>query len=725
MASRKNVVFVGMMQNGKSSLVQQILRYSGEHEKAQGISIGQGNFAETQSCSSYPLEVPLKHHSLRQVTGSEDERREETVVPGRDFDFDDADDLDLKEVVEDSGKRLQLTIIDTPGLSDSANDQSSTSGMRVIDERHKLRILLALQEVENVHAICLVVRRDTSYGGDFRDLIKNLHDLFMFSVRSTAWNLNYHIIHTNIDVDDRASDLCEIRQRDFDKFGPPGAIHHFINNLPDLDSLLEVFLMNQALSKIFLSLSTQSPVKFSDLHYPKSAEHKKNDQTLMDSIRLAINKLKENIKTHEQEIVMGENEIERDRPGAELIKKRVDEYDKELEAIDCDTFSDIDGASEEAWTDRNAFGGGGRVFSFSTTTHISDIKKWHDGDGTWVEESRGGFDYSVKLQPNWGVTAKGSVTLRAKKKDKHVKSIASLRKKREPVAKQWQDFLHKSKEMRLQRSGLKAEIKKMEENMTDLRKDLAIVEQSGHSLSLATGADFVKYFTLDTPFAAALGYQLQGKVPWTIPPLDEIPRDEFEEVLDESFSESRLHLNSLKSKHQRLTALFGQANGIASITDRLVQPPLGTAEVRSAAALLENLTQATVNSGVKREGPELEGLTQLIEQLEQLGNSRRSGRHKDDDEAVMDMARPAAERTLAFAEKVSDDITDTLTSLEEAFEVEAAVQVAKDCLGSDEGVPVGVFSFLIEATGKDIDERFTSFFEELRVVIDLGEINLD
>ena len=220
---------------------------------------------------------------LREVVGSNDARRDRAVIPGKDFDFEDASELDL-EIPKDNGDRLPLNLIDTPGLSDSNNKQSSTSGMCVIDERHKLRILLALQKIEDVHAICLVIRRDTSFSGDFQNLVKQLCNLFMFSVRSSSWNLNYHIVHTNIDARDRSSDLCKTRQQDFADFGPPGAIHHFIDNELNPDSPLEQFLTNKALSNIFRFFLLHEPKKFSNFHYSKPSKHEHNDQVLMNGI---------------------------------------------------------------------------------------------------------------------------------------------------------------------------------------------------------------------------------------------------------------------------------------------------------------------------------------------------------------------------------------------------------------------------------------------------------
>src|SRR6185437_2414311 len=172
-----------------------------------------------------------------------------------------------------------------------------------------------------------------------------------FSIRSTAWNLQYHIIHTNIDVDDRASGMCDIRRQEFDKFGPAGAQHHFLDNKPDRDFPLDVYFTNQALSNLFKSLAAGSAVKFTDLHYPKSPEHKCNDQVLINAIQRAITELKAATQHCREKINSLEGEIDTYKSAVELDKKRVDEYDREIAAIDSDVLSEIDG--EEGWTGRN------------------------------------------------------------------------------------------------------------------------------------------------------------------------------------------------------------------------------------------------------------------------------------------------------------------------------------------------------------------------------------
>lgn len=228
---------------------------------------------------------------LREIVKFNDARRDRTVISDKNFDFENPNELNL-EIIKDNKDRLSLNLIDIFDLNDSNNKQSSTSNMCVIDERHKLCIFLAFQKIENVYVICLIIRRDISFNDDFQNLVKQLRNLFMFSIKSSFWNFNYHIVHTNIDAKNRFFDLCKIRQQNFDDFGSPDVIHHFIDNEFNFDNLFEQFLINKALSNIFRSFLLHKSKKFSNLHYSKSPKHEHNNYILMNGIQFAIHQFR-------------------------------------------------------------------------------------------------------------------------------------------------------------------------------------------------------------------------------------------------------------------------------------------------------------------------------------------------------------------------------------------------------------------------------------------------
>ena len=57
MENRKNIIFIGLTQNGKSSLVKQIHLYAKYTKTAEEVRIGGGNLSETQYCSTYQVKL--------------------------------------------------------------------------------------------------------------------------------------------------------------------------------------------------------------------------------------------------------------------------------------------------------------------------------------------------------------------------------------------------------------------------------------------------------------------------------------------------------------------------------------------------------------------------------------------------------------------------------------------------------------------------------------------
>ncbi|SPJ84147.1 uncharacterized protein FTOL_10664 [Fusarium torulosum] len=725
MSSRKNVIFIGMTQNGKSSLIQQILKYANEDEMARRVAIGQGNIAQTQTCSQYDVDIPLKTHRLRQINGPEHmpEYDGTYVTPGQDFEFDDADEFTFGHDVEDSGELLLLRLIDTPGLSDSGNTKASNSGLRVIDERHKLRILLTLQEVEQVHAICFVVRRDTNYGGDFQDLVRRMVSLLTFSVRSTTWNLQYHIIHTNIDVDDRASDTCQVRQREFDQFGPAGAIHHFVDNTPLVDFPLDVYFSNHSLSTLFKSLATATPVNFSNLYYAKSSEHVCNDQALTNSVERAESRLTAEIEDYREQIAELKKDITRCNSSAALNLKRVDEYKAKIAEIDCDTDSEIDGGREEGWTEKNVAGGGSRLFSFSTTVPIARVEKSHDGDGDWELEHQTSTYYQVTLQPHWLYKAYGKITLFAKKKDKHKAKIESLNSQMTPVKKRWQENVDRATEAASEVSRLENQINDREASIRALSQDLSVIQQSGRSISLAIYQKLVKYFTVDSPLAIAFGYKLNAKVSWTVSPLDKFSRGTSKSRMEREITETKARITEQKTALVVLSIQLSIARGIKDVMSQLKNQPLGVARLQSAIIMLNIWKTKSEKAGV-------EGLPELVSKLESLeADADRISwpftANQSGDEDLMKELEEFSDKVEGLEQDLATRNNSIFKELQRAMWEHKAAQVASDYLNMDDGLPVGAFASLTRAAAQGTQEPFLAVYSELKDILELREMALD
>ncbi|KAK3682366.1 hypothetical protein B0T22DRAFT_494097 [Podospora appendiculata] len=736
---RKNVIFIGMTQNGKSSLIQQILRYAGEEELSRTVGIGQGNFSQTQVCSSYDVDVPLKTHRLRQIEGPDDEedKNGSYITPGDDFRFDDVDEYKLGQDVEDSGDRLPLRLIDTPGLSDSGNAQSSSSSsssstsgtMRVVDERHKLRILLSLQKIEHVHAICFVVRRDTNFGGDFQDLVRRMVALLTFSVRSTAWNLQYHIIHTNIDVDDRASGVCESRQRAFDQFGPGGAAHHFVDNMPDRDYPLDLYFANHTLSLLFQSLTKGSAVSFTNLYYPKSPEHTCNDQALISAAQQAMSQLSAVVETGRKKMAALQADVQRHTASAQLNQVRVDDYESKIAALDCDTLVVID--SEEGWTERNHAGGGWRLFYFSTTVPIAKVEKCHDGDGEWELESQTDTSFYIILQPNWLCKCYGKVTLYGTMKEVHKDELATLRTQLGPVRTRCQEHKTQITKANTDIATLESQNAKTTTLIDALKRDVTTIRESGHSIPLAKSQKLVKFFTVDSPLSAALAYTLQAKVPWTVPPLTKIARPAVKSKMQKLVRDAKEQIDACERTYKTLSVQVGIAQGIRVVTEQLKTPPAGVAKLRAAIAALDLWHGVALKAGQPPAGSRLQGLPELVQRLKTFVAKRESfpaTAGSEEEEQLRGEITVFAAGVRDFARAMLAASAVALRELQRANWEEKATRVAAGYMDVEGGLPVGVYASLIRAAavaqgGKE--EPVMAVLAELKDVGELGELALD
>lgn len=547
--------------------------------------------------------------------------------------------------------------------------------------------------------------------------------LLTFSVRSTTWNLQYHIIHTNIDVDDRASDTCQIRQREFDQFGPAGAIHHFVDNTPLVDFPLDVYFSSQSLSRLFKSLATTTPVNFSNLYYAKSSEHVCNDQALTSSVERAKAHLTEEIEDCREQIAELKKDIKRCNSIAALNLKRVDGYKEKISEIDCNLHSEIDGGHEEGWTEKNVAGGGWRVFSFNTTVPIARVEKSHDGDGDWESEEQTSAYYQVTLQPHWLYKAYGKITLYAKKKDKHKAKIESLNCQMTPVRKRWQENVDGATEAASEVSRLENQINDREANIRALSHDLSVIQQSGRSISLAKYQKLVKYFTVDSPLATAFGYKLNAKVAWTVSPLDKFSRDTSKLRMEREIAEKKARITEQKTALVVLSIQLSIARGVRDVMAQLKNQPLGLARLQSAIIMLNIWKTKSEKAGV-------EGLPELVRKLENLeADADRiswpfaADRPGDDD--LMKELEEFSDKVRGLEQDLATRNDAMFKELRRAIWEHKAAQVASEYLNMDDGLPVGAFASLTRAAAQGTQEPFLAVYSELKDILELREMALD
>ncbi|KID81316.1 hypothetical protein MGU_11315 [Metarhizium guizhouense ARSEF 977] len=212
-------------------------------------------------------------------------------------------------LVEDklTGEHVHLNLIDTPGLSDSHQTRDA-NGMSSLDEKHKLGILLALNRIPELHAVCFVVGRHEAYSESFQGHIQGLMRIFNQSFPSRTSKLDYHVIHTWITLADRfpadeESVALETRAQLFDDTIKTGNIvrHHFIDSIPRKSDHVAVHYHKHVISELLGSFSKSRGTPTSALVYPREPWHVSNDQALLTALNVIRQQWQEKKDAAEEE----------------------------------------------------------------------------------------------------------------------------------------------------------------------------------------------------------------------------------------------------------------------------------------------------------------------------------------------------------------------------------------------------------------------------------------
>lgn len=253
------MVFIGITQNGKSSLIQSILKYGYDFEAAERVQIGKGTFATTKTVSSYKLSIRVRNQICVDETGNR-------ITPDNTTDMND-----VATSEEDSGHHIHLNMLDTPGMSDSENIKAASniitedrlSVMKLVDEEHKLSILTSLNAAERIHAICFVINKTSTLGYDIQAQIKGY--LKMFEASSVY--PKYHVAFTHVN-DPFDPDLVNKKSAFRNTFNISPKFH-YINNVPTKYIPGSQYFADRSLSQMFDSFRKDSSIYVGNLKYPK------------------------------------------------------------------------------------------------------------------------------------------------------------------------------------------------------------------------------------------------------------------------------------------------------------------------------------------------------------------------------------------------------------------------------------------------------------------------
>jgi prefoldin subunit 5 len=547
------------------------LKYAGKEDEAETVGIGNNNSSETQSCKVYEhINVPLKKHSIHLRS----KPRERNVRPSLGLRNDDI--ILHEEIQRDPASSVTLNLIDTPGLSDSGNDREGGGGsMSIVDERHKLGILIALSKVTAIHAVCFVVNRHEAFGNSFQGHIQDLIRLFNLSFPKGA--INYHVIHTWITLrerfpDDDSDDEDENTEPDnsflltreavFNEHIRlnPSPKHHFIDSTPPPHDKLGIYFQNHVLAEIFQPFSTASGAPTTDITYPRSDAHVLNDAGLQNAFRVVKSQILEQQNVSNKLKAEFENDK---KPFIELLaeyENQKTEVQKQIARYDTMEHVRVGGCSESVETSFLQFSMIWKRLSFNSSTKISKVEK---------DCTNGKFDAEVQTEKTYRVDlntinysrAYGTVNVYSYKRDVEAAMIRKLRAEIKEIEetmeiprKKLAELNNEIKECRKNYGEMRKGIEELDQEMAKMgyEQDRAFDPTSPPSFSVAEFGDMLRYFTVDNLNAAATGYKLEIKIDKDYLPKNDLDEEELYDEMDSMIEKEaglKKRSGEMKDKH--------------------------------------------------------------------------------------------------------------------------------------------------------------------------------
>ncbi|KAF4624614.1 hypothetical protein G7Y89_g13558 [Cudoniella acicularis] len=534
------VLFIGLTQNGKSSVIRSILKYAGDEEQAARVERGHDSLSQTKEVHKYSVTFVQKKHFLQYKDG-----KGELLVVGEDV---EEDEVKEKEVL--LNKTLSLMLLDSPGLSDSGNPMPKKGEhveplpRRMEDERHKLKVLKALQEVGKINSVCFVVKKHQQFGWDFQRHIRDYIDIF--EMCSLLSQVNFHVLHTQIDrhvrfqgapKEERDSDdsagvdvvegewdlqiqsrpeflWTDKRAQAFDNLTGIKATHHWMDSQPYSKDPVAQYFSKNAISQLMRQLSQDTSAPCTSLRYPKSELHKIHDKELRRSYDNLIFGFQSEKSILETEIQDLEKEL---RPKI----KRKEGYQSEIGGLNSKIY-DLDKTTLETITNESKSKNADPLnwyptlyFRIDTEVTIRKIERNpsqpYGNYAIWIVHSSRDNEYYADYQIKDAFTnAKASVELKGYRSDIYAAEIAKYRKQRSGL----QSDLEK---VRAETTKLEGEIKEKNTKVRSLSADISCVESEklmldGESFALESFLDKAALFLAGGIYSISQAYELERMV---------------------------------------------------------------------------------------------------------------------------------------------------------------------------------------------------------------------
>lgn len=411
-----NVLIVGETQQGKSTLIKQLSKYAGTPDL--DIGIGNGNESCTKRVGVYPVSAELKQFQLVDHEGQ--------VISDLSYvEYCDLTPRKAKVVPIDElqNQRVNFTLIDTPGLSDSNNDDMDVMA----------GIIGRLGEMDHINAVIYVRGINSPFGQSFKDFFS----YFQRSIPSLSNGLM--IVHSNFTtfkVEEFLQDdqnFAKLRQDAFKATTGLELPHFFMDNDPSSRS---PFAVKQSLNESYRLLSqiaSQKPSPVGPLKLlktPKMVDLDAHVLNTLNDLKMGLERSWNEQKSHAKTIDQMNYDLQRD-----LAKTKRKLEVKEARLNKLRTGPDIILGTKNAVEDYSFFGHlllqqqvnlGRKDVSFDSDYKITQAVKTCAGGSQWLDEELRGTSWRAVITSGWFRDIKGSATFYTTSRIRYAEEITML-----------------------------------------------------------------------------------------------------------------------------------------------------------------------------------------------------------------------------------------------------------------------------------------------------------
>ncbi|KAF3917567.1 hypothetical protein AA313_de0202875 [Arthrobotrys entomopaga] len=415
-----NVLVVGETQQGKSTLIRNLLEYAKLPDA--DIKIGNGNRACTANPQDYEMDIPLRSYHLEDHIGNPIKVDKDSYSDLIDYGEDDA--KVVQDSPDDQVETLRFRFLDTPGLND-------TEGR---DVELMAAILGKVAEMKSVNAVIYVRKIDKHFGNSFHDFL----GYFQRSMPSLAGGLIIvHSAYTTMKVEKflrEGKSAAELRRDAFQAATGLDLAHFFMDNNPDVYSPLAVMQSLNETHNLLTHIKVQPQHPASDFRLLKTPGMQSVDMNIANALLELKRVLQTQLEEAKKSLSAAQQHVLEDEVELAKIKRQIDTITKELNQLE--NGPDICLGSKTVVEEysfvghlllNGQLGLGGDWHEFDADCPIAYVRKSSTGRSQWLHERLRGTNWRGALSADLFSNINGSATFYAKSSVKNQNEIRLLK----------------------------------------------------------------------------------------------------------------------------------------------------------------------------------------------------------------------------------------------------------------------------------------------------------